>query len=84
LPRKLLSFGDDAVSQLVGIRLALATLLAFWPAAELGVGACGFGFCSAGSTPKLSSQFAVVGRPFVTALRTLHRPQNTTQTACDA
>jgi hypothetical protein len=48
------------------------------------VASCGSGLRSARSTPKLSGYLAPVGRPFVTALRTFHRPQSTALNAYES
>ncbi len=64
--------------------LALAAFLSLRPTTELGItlGCSGFGF--ARSTPKLSGYLAGVRRPFVSTLRTFHRPQLTTHNAYDS
>jgi hypothetical protein len=77
LPRKPLSFGDNAVRYLVRVRFTLAAFLSLRPATEFGVAPGCSGLGSARSTPKLSGYLAGVWRPFVTALRTFHRPQST-------
>jgi hypothetical protein len=84
LPRKTFSFGNDAVSYLVRVRLALASFLSLRPATELGVAPRGPGLGLARSTPKLSGYLAGIRRPFVTALRTFHRPQSTALNAYES
>ena len=71
MPRNLLSFGNDAVRDLIGVRFTLASLLALRPAAELGVGAscAGLGFRS-GSAAFRADQSAYVN--FVSTVRAFH------------
>ena len=84
MPRKLLSLGNDAVSYLVRVRLALAAFLSLRPATELSVAPGGPSFGFARSTPKFSGYLAGIRRPFVTALRTFHRPQSTALNAYES
>lgn len=74
----LLSLGDNAVRDLVRVRLALAALLAFGPAAQLGVGSgcagLGSGRLLTAFTARLGGQFAAVGCPLVTTIRAFHCP----------
>jgi hypothetical protein len=63
---------------------ALAAFLSLRPATELGVAPGSFGFRSAGSTPKLSGYFAGIRRPFVSTVRTFHRPQSTALNAYES
>lgn len=63
---------------LIRVRPAFAAFLSLRPATELGVAPGGSCFGSALSTPKLSGYLAGIRRPFVSTLRTFHRPQNTT------
>lgn len=88
MPRNLLSFGNDAMRDLVRVRLALAALLALRPAAEFGVAfSCGSFRSRRGAAAKpgvFAQHFVSIGFPFVTAIRAFHRPQNTTTNAYDA
>jgi hypothetical protein len=79
LPRKTFSFGNDAVSYLVRVRLALAALLSLRPATELGVGACSLGLSSG---LRAAEQRANVY--FVSTMRTFHVPQLTTLNAYES
>lgn len=74
--RKLLSFRDDAVRDLIRVRLALAALLAFGPSAKLGVALRGPGFLSGrlrtAFAPHLGGKVGATGNPLVTAIRAFH------------
>lgn len=76
MPRNLLSFGNDAVRDLVRVRLALAALLSFRPTSKFGVAAGGDSFCSrrgAATKPRVFAQhFVSLGRPFISTLRAFH------------
>lgn len=76
--RNLLSLGDNAVCDLIRIRLAFAALLPLGPASQLGVGPGCAGLGSrrgrATFTARLGGQFAAIGCPFVTAIRAFHCP----------
>jgi hypothetical protein len=80
--------GDDAVRDLVRVRFAFAAFLPLRPSAQLGVRASCAGLgarCGRSSfTSGLSGQLAAVWRPFVTAIRAFHVPDNTTANAYDA
>lgn len=84
MPRKFLSGGDDAMRNLVRVRITLAALLALRPAAKLGVALrssrLGSGRLGAAFSPHLSGKFAAIGRPFVTASRAFHPANLSTQT----
>ena len=77
--RDLLSLGNNAVSDLVGV----LSLSAFRPAAELGVAASRerLGLRS-GATAFRADQSAYVN--FVSTVRAFHLPNNTTPNAYDA
>lgn len=83
MPRNLLSFGNDAVRELVGIRLARSAFLSLRPSAELGVALSGPGLGSGrGLTAEATNKFSNVN--FVSAVRAFHRPQDTTPTAYES
>ena len=67
MPRKFLSGGNDAMRNLVRVGFALAALLSFRPAAELGVGASCAGF---GAGPGAAEERANVN--FVSTVRAFH------------
>ncbi len=88
MPRNPLSFGNDAVGDLICIRFAFAALFAFRPAAELRVAPRRHSLRSGrGTTAKagvFAQYFVSIGFPFVTAIRAFHRPELTTANAYDA
>jgi hypothetical protein len=81
LLRNFLSLGDNAMRQLIGVFAPFAALLAFGPAAELGVLPGGFGL---GSGLRATEQRTDVN--FSSTVRALvcHRPQDNPRNAYES